>query len=816
MLHHPRVLTRYTTGFPSRALHSAISSGPIRKSVYASVNYKTMSGQSRLLHFKSVQNNPVNKRENQVTPTSKQQTVKELLDKYISSRDTGNSLDPIAVLENIAISTERSAKQSLVLLNEPTLKNHYVALLNDINKSIELSNDFILNIIINLKAIGTISRRQKLFINKSGIDIYSNERSKMNETLLPEDGRILFDKIQNAILKNDLSELQKKDLVTVLLSFVEVKQGSVELFNKLKKAILSQEVKEYTSEEISQIVHCYAKLKSSIDSWELFKSMGDEILHRGFVTFMSSDIPPILLGFADADQGKTDLYKAIIKDILSRDIRVFSSPELCQILWSFSKVKEKYSLNLSDLLNQIEKEFLRRGIKRLDDRGLAVLLWSLLEMNYFSKKLFVLLRNVALKRDVRKINPDDIATLLRCFAKVKTKINSNPFFAIVDKELVHRGFSGFNDSELATTIWAFAEMGIGSNALVILFKKELFTRNVKDFSAVNLSQIIWGLAKLREKIDMQDLFEFLGNEIVDNYDVTKLGVRQLALLAWSFAATNVTPKDLFTVIRGELSKRDLSDCSNTALCQILYAFAVVRDVNIGDLIKLIERKILRIQLNTFDNRQLALLVWSLGELRDNVQSTQVFEILEKEVSKRPLKDYMLADICRILWGFSKIKSMLNTAVVFNILRKELLRRGLREFTVAQITMTTVALTKANEWHEDTYNLIRDEILSRNSRHFSAIHLCSLARSFNDMSFDTTDLFSWIGEEVISRGISAFDPDDLLATLQVLAAQNLKLHFFENVKKQLMESGENEYNTTDISRLSSLLLAVGVDTSDLEL
>ena len=810
--YHPRIPALYIKGFPAKSLYSAVAS------VYASVNYNTMSGKSRQLHFKSIQNIPANKRKNQDTSTTRQQTVAEVLESYITLRGTGNKQDPIIALEHVAISTERSAKQSLVLLDDPSVQTHYVTLLNDISKSIEMSSDLKLNIFIILKAVGTICRRQKLFINKSDIDIHPSERSKTNETLLPEDGKILLLDIQNIILKKGLNGFQTKDLVTILSSFVEAKQGSVKLFNKLKTAILQQEIKEYTSEGISHIVHCYAKLKSSIDCDEIFETVMAEILHRGLVTFTSGEIPRILMGFADAEQGKSHLYKAIIRDILSRDIRVFTSPELCQILWSFSKVKVRYSINLSELLNRMEKEFLRRGIKRLDDRGLAVLLWSLLEINYFSKKLFVLMRNVALKRNVRKLNPDDLATFLRCFAKVRTKINSHPFFAMIDKELVHRGFSGFNESELATTIWAFAEMGLGSNALIILFKKELSSRDIKDFSAVNLSQIIWGLAKLREKIDMQDLFEFLGNEIVDNYNVSKLGVRQLSLLAWSFAVTNVTPKDLFKVLRQGISKKGLSDCSNTALCQILYAFAVVKDVvNIRELIKSIERKILVTQVGTFDNRQLALLVWSLGELRDEVQSTQVFEILEREVSDRPLQDYMIADICRILWGFSRVKSELNTAVVFNALRKELLRRGLGEFSVAQVTMATIALTTAKEWHEDVYSLFRDEILSRNSRHFSAIYLCSLARSFSAITFDTMHLFSWIGEEVVSRGISAFETEVLLEMLQLLAEHDVprKLHFFEKIKKQLMERGENEYSAMDISKLSSLLREAGVDTSDLK-
>lgn len=797
---------KYTTGIPTRCLSRLLNNNGQTKCKYTKFTIE----RNKQLYNKGAINLFVhgNATEENI---NQQGHVKGLVDLYVSSRGTQHSVSPLEVLDSITKFTRKSAKQSIALLLDPDISSKFDILVKDIEVIV---HGLLQSILPVLCSLAEISARQKTYLDQTGITIYTSHVTstrKPNDITITQEtheiGKSLFMKFESSMLSH-LDCATSKELVDILWCFVETGFGSKHLFEELKNRILGLRILDLTIDDIAKVTCSFAKLKSTVDFSDVMIQMEEELLRRGLVGLGKQEIVDTLFSFASIQHGNLNIYTELMKELLSRDARSFTPSQICKILWSFTKVSNKHDLNLSDLFNRFENEILRRGVKRFDIRGLAVITWSFVEAEHFSKRLFTLLRNEIKRRNIRTYNADDLSVILRAFAKVNNKINANQFFAKVDKELLHRDLDLFTNRHLATTLWSFAETGNGSHAFYDRTKKVVMGRNIQDFTATELSQTIWSFAKAREKVVVNDFF------LQVNYNLTRLSLRQLALVGWSYAVADVIHVTMLTALNKEISKRDLRKANNPMVCQIMYALASVKGVVSSEKItRFFEDRLVEIGARSFGHRQLAVLVWSFCELHESSKTTQIYDVLGKEVCSRSLNELMPSDFCRILWGFGQVHHLTDTTVTFHTLIKELLRRGLWEFSIAQVTMATVALSTANQWDAELIQLFQQEITGKkNSRSFESLHLCSLAKSFSLMNpLDANELFCWLEEEVIGRNVNSFLPRELFDILGVLVdRKSTNFRFFETVNDQLVESHLKNYSEEDVRSVCALLVKAGID------
>ncbi|EDO38160.1 predicted protein [Nematostella vectensis] len=695
--------------------------------------------------------------------TLKQKPIGELFSLHIGSNNQ-NNVYPLDLLLALAQSTRRSLKQSYLLLSDTELQRGYSELLSKITDSLgKVSLDELMK---SLLAIAQICQRQDVFLdlNETRISLHPQESKELTTcaTYLTKQAVVLFKKAEGILLDNRFGGIPNSWLTTVLWAYTVTGQGSDELLHVIKSEVLNRELETFHESELVQVLDSFC-MAPAFNSEDVFGYIHQEVMRRGLIGFKTCELPVLMYSFVSQDSTvfSPEFYQRIKIDLLGRDVRVITPVELSKLFWSFARVKS--NVDSIDVIKYLQKELLRRGLSKFDDRGVAVLMWSLIELNFFSKELFNLLKREICRRNQRTFSSHDISIIFWCFAKIKNRFDSRVIFAMFDKELHHRGFAAFSHSELAMTLWSFAELDQGTRATLTKLTTEIQNRDIKEFKPVLISQLIWGFAKVRNRVDVIDALRFLSSKLSKEVAIQKFTMRQLALMLWSLAVSDhMSP--LLKSLQLEVCKRSKQTINNATLCQLLFSLAESGDLVDGVLTRHVLGEVSRRGFQSFQNLQLSAAAWAISELLDcGHPGSELVHLLEDEIQRRNISEFKPADLCRIFHALARFKGILQSGRALKKFRDEILKAGLDRFSIGELLMITVAQINVYEPTDMSLQSLRSEVLSRNPREFAATHLCIIAQYFPD-----PEVRSWLEKEVIGRSVTAFTADELKVLLQTLA------------------------------------------------
>ena len=269
----------------------------------------------------------------------------------------------------------------------------------------------------------------------------------------------------------------------------------------------------YSHRQLADIIWSTSKLGIGEKSGH-FGHYEREIICRDLSLFSNIDLAMILWGYGKMHAKAPHLYTVIRKELMSRGLSCFSLYELCQVVWSFVRNMEQSA----KLFAQIKDEVMKRGnLKELNRKGLVMLLWSYAEsgVNVFS--LFQVLKKEILQRGVSTFNQEQLSQIVWSFANQNMK--APELFNEIEKTITSRDDLLLDKQGLVMISWAFAKTDNPSERIFQHIEQKLMSMELQGFTAPQHVRLLWAftksgklkkrvLVRLSEAILLQDFAQF--------------------------------------------------------------------------------------------------------------------------------------------------------------------------------------------------------------------------------------------------------------------------------------------------------------------
>ena len=434
---------------------------------------------------------------------------------------------------------------------------------------------------------------------------FATQGSRQNWTSVNKaltDQYSIFEELLESIAA-EFGSCNPRDLSTIIWALGKLSKNIDWFVAGCEKEILKRDVNSFSTPAVFRVLTGLASLGlkgSPFFAWVEQRILVGEL---GLVGCDNPGLAAMLLSFIKTESGSTLLFERFQEEILSRDLKAFSSRHLVQILWCFTVKK----MSCDKLFEMIEKAILEQNpINNLSRFTIKMLLWS--------------------------------------FAK--NGKGSLDFFEGLGAELLSCGIQDFNTGELTTLVWSYAKRFPNLKAMFDLIEEEFNLRDITHFKNGELSVILWSFVKsgnYHAKLFKDCLEEILAR------DLSLFETSQLSQIAWSFGQAKVQSTELFSRIEKRVMQ-DITLFSDAELCMTGRGFSQA-SAGTQKLFKLLEKEILDRQLPANKPDFIPELVWIFSNC--SYDATLLFDAAEKELQRQGLSRYKDYQVHNLNTGFLK-------------------------------------------------------------------------------------------------------------------------------------------------------------------
>ena len=338
-----------------------------------------------------------------------------------------------ARIQHVGMSEYKPQHNSTYIKLDPSQKKDVSEMLNVFE---ELEDPSPANMVLILGWVGRIVR--------------SNERQK--EALEQEKNVYLklLDSIQEAI-----HTLEPRELGITIWALGKIKEKYHPLIKACDKAILSQDICTLDHKTISQIMIGYSFLK--MRNSKIYEELESGII-SGKVDLHMFDVhalAQILLSFAKAGNGSTELFNCFAHEILSKEFSALQNSDLSQFVWAFAS----RGFKADELFDKVEAECVKRISSTWKTFDLSMVMWAFASQGKGSFNFFKEFSEKALAINVKQFRNDDLSRIVWAFGKAG--ITTDASFDRIEVEVFRRGVANFfnKDREMMSEGFKLANRG---------------------------------------------------------------------------------------------------------------------------------------------------------------------------------------------------------------------------------------------------------------------------------------------------------------------------------------------------------------------
>lgn len=377
-----------------------------------------------------------------------------------------------------------------------------------------------------------------------------------------------------ALLQSIAAELKRckaRELASIMWSLGKLREHVSLIVSECEKEIFRRDVTSFKAPSVCQLLNGFACL--DLKRSQFFSLIEQSILEGKLKMsdFENHGLAGALWSFSKTGNGSRKLFEKFQEEILSRNVKKFSSAQLVQFLWSFTQ-KEMQCDKLFEITAQ---EILERPMADLSDYSINMLLslfakadpdtHACKEQGNF--ELFDCLGAEVRRRGVHRFDTKELSMLVWSFAKRCPKVES--VFDIVEKELHIRGISKLRNEELSLILWSFAKSGHFSAELFNACREEILSRDLSLFKANQLSQLIWAFGM--STVPSLGFFSSAEKEVLTN--VSNFSDKELFMILHGFSHASAGTHKLFTKLEREVLERNIPENKPEIIPEVASVFS---------------------------------------------------------------------------------------------------------------------------------------------------------------------------------------------------------------------------------------------------
>ena len=408
---------------------------------------------------------------------------------------------------------------------------------------------------------------------------------------------------------------------------------------------IAAELERCKARELASIMWSLGKLKEHVSL--IVSECEKEIFRRDVTSFKAPSVCQLLNGFASLDLKRSQFFSLIEKSILEGKLKIsdFENRGLAGVMWSFSKTGN----GSRELFEKFEKEILSRNVKNFTSAQLVQFLWSFTQKEIQCDKLFEITAQEILERPVADLSDYSINMLLSLFAKAGPDQHKEQgkLFNCLGAEVRQRGVHGFDTKELSMLVWSFAKGCPNTESVFDIVEKELHIRGISRLTNEELSLILWSFAESGNL--SATLFNACQEEILSR-DVSLFKPHQLSQVIWAFGMATVPSLGFFSIAEKEVLS-NASHFSNKELCMILHGFSH-SSAGTHKLFTKLEREVL--ERNILGNNPGIIPELASAFSECNYKATLTFDTMEKVLKATDQSVFSEQELQEIKMAFFKV------------------------------------------------------------------------------------------------------------------------------------------------------------------
>ena len=204
-------------------------------------------------------------------------------------------------------------------------------------------------------------------------------------------------------------------------------------------------------------------------------------------------------------------------------------------------------------------------------------------------------------------------------------------------------------------------------------------------------------------------------------------------------------------------------------------------------------------------RELAIVMWSLGKLREHV--ALIVSECEKEILHRDVTSFKTPSVCRLLNGLASLD--LTRSQFFSLIEQSILEGKLKmsDFENRGLAGALWSFSKTGNGSRELFEKFQEEILSRNARKFSSAQLVQFLWSFTQKGIQCDKLFEITTLEILERPKADLSNYSISMLLWLFAKADPDPHkeqgnfeFFNCLGAEVTQRGVHGFDTKELSML----------------
>lgn len=400
-----------------------------------------------------------------------------------------------------------------------------------------------------------------------------------------------------------INNCQCRHLANVMWALGKVKEKDHRLIQVCMHEILHRDVSSFNYVEVLQIVNGCANL--DLKAPEIFSNFQEAILAQKLRSkgLEDQEMAGILQAYAKTNNGSKELFDHFLKEIASRNMMI-NSRALADVVWSFAKTT--CNTDSDSLFNLIEGEIVRRGAFDFENPDIVKILWAFSMAGKGSIRLFALLESKLISRGMNTFLNVELVEVLWSFGR--SNVRNARVFDVAESEILNRGASGFKTHELVLILYSFvtAKRDSANVDFIKQIEAELSLRNTNELDISDWGQVIWSLG--RAGISDSKFFDLAEAEVL-SCNMQKVSRTQKCMLMRGFIEAQRGSKELYQHLHSSISSRDLSNLTETQICEFAWCFSLA-NVEAGKLFDFLEKEILNRGRYHFTKKQLRVILKS--------------------------------------------------------------------------------------------------------------------------------------------------------------------------------------------------------------
>ncbi|KAL3784108.1 hypothetical protein HJC23_012740 [Cyclotella cryptica] len=277
-----------------------------------------------------------------------------------------------------------------------------------------------------------------------------NSINQDDNMLLP-----LFEAANNRLQKFEPRYLSNLSYACALLRANPTYDSGITLFDNIASEAIKQ-IDKYNGQDVSNMVWAFATL--SIQHSELFKAVGDTVVHTNLKRFQPQDFSNIVWSFATLHEDHPLMFQSVGDEIAALDLRGFKPQELSNTVWSFATVNADHPAMFQKVGDTIVGNYV--DLKKFTPQNISNIVWAFATAHeqhlHLFKKVGV---TIAEHDDLKAFSPQALSNIVSAFSSAGV-VHLKMFDKIGNTIAEYEDLKSFKPQEISSVVRAFETVNV--------------------------------------------------------------------------------------------------------------------------------------------------------------------------------------------------------------------------------------------------------------------------------------------------------------------------------------------------------------------